>query len=145
MMEIKRDIALKIAWHYLGTPYRWGGDDFSGFDCSGFVIEILKSVGILARGVDLTAHGLWTAFKEKCEVQSPDSGTLVFWTNKSGQKILHVEMCINDELSIGASGGGRNIKTVDDAIKFNAFIKVRPFRSRPHIKGFIDPFSECLM
>jgi len=30
------------------TFYLWGGDDpLAGFDCSGFVIEILKSVGIL--------------------------------------------------------------------------------------------------
>jgi len=37
----RREIAAKIAWHYLGTPYVWGGDDFSGFDCSGYVIEIM--------------------------------------------------------------------------------------------------------
>ena len=50
-----RSVATKVAWHYLGTPYIWGGDDFSGFDCSGFVIEILKSVGILPRDGDWTA------------------------------------------------------------------------------------------
>ena len=38
---------LQTALAYLGTPYVWGGDDPSGFDCSGFVIECLKSAGLL--------------------------------------------------------------------------------------------------
>ena len=51
MVKVKYDwrrfYAYKLAWKYIGKFYKWGGDDPSGFDCSGFVIEILKSVGIL--------------------------------------------------------------------------------------------------
>ncbi len=137
----QRDIALKIAWHYLGTPYIWGGDDFSGFDCSGLMVEILKSVGALPRSGDWAASGLWESFKNKCQVKEPSAGCLVFFSNKGG-RVVHVEMCIDDKLSIGASGGGSKTLTVADAIEQNAFIKIRPFRSRRHILGFIDPFNE---
>lgn len=135
-----REIALKILWHFLGTPYRWGGDDsMSGWDCSGIQIEALKSVGRLPRKGDWTAQGLWDYFKGR-EVKKPKAGCLVFWKNQSGRAI-HVEMCINEELSIGASGGGSKVLTREDAIRANAYIKVRPFRTRPHIKGYIDPFK----
>ena len=49
-MNFRKNMAFEIAWHLLGTPYRWGGDDpILGFDCSGFIVEILKSVGVLLK------------------------------------------------------------------------------------------------
>jgi len=141
-LQEKRDIASKIAWTYLGTPYVWGGDDpILGFDCSGFCIEILKSVGILPKTGDWTAQMLWDKFKEK-EIDTSHAGCLVFWNNSSKTKIVHVEYAINDALSIGASGGGSATTSVSAAIAQNAYIKVRPFKSRRNIKGFLDPLLE---
>lgn len=134
-------IAKKVAWQFLGLPYRWGGDDpMQGFDCSGFVIEVLKSVGILPRIGDWTAHGLWEMFGGK-QVREPYEGCLVFWVRRNG-RVIHVEFCINHEFSIGASGGGGATITIEDAIQRNAYIKIRPFVTRPQIKGFLDPFME---
>lgn len=133
-------VSLRVAWQFLGLPYRWGGDDpMQGFDCSGFVIELLKSSGILPRMMDTTAHGLWVMFASK-EVSKPVAGCLVFWKRSDG-RIVHVEMCIDDRHSVGASGGGGATITIEDAIQRNAYIKVRPFRTRPHIRGFLDPFK----
>ncbi|MCK9325035.1 MAG: C40 family peptidase [Bacteroidales bacterium] len=136
----KRMIAIEIAKQFLGRPYTWGGDDpMRGFDCSGLAVELLKSVGVLPRRGDWTAQMLWNRFDNfGVMVSEPYWGCLVFW--KSGGEIIHVEMCLNDELSIGASGGGSKVKTLEDAIKQNAFIKVRPFRSRSGLFGFVDPF-----
>ena len=131
----QKEIALKIAWSFLGKPYIWGGDDpMRGFDCSGFVIECLKSVGILPRKGDWPAMGLYGMFPL---VENPYAGCLVFW---GAPRIIHVEFCIDDKLSIGASGGGSKTKTAADAISQNAYIKIRPFRSRNGIAGFCDPF-----
>lgn len=135
-----KDIADKIAFNFLGKPYIWGGDDpVNGFDCSGFCIEILKSIGLLPRQGDWTAQGLWHKFS-KCEVDKPYAGCLVFWTNIKGDKIIHVEYAVSNYLAIGASGGGSKTRNKQDAINQNAYIKVRPWGSRPRIKGFIDPY-----
>ena len=135
-------IAQEVAWRYLGRPYVWGGDDpIRGFDCSGFCIEILKSVGILPRKGDWTAQGLWDKFSQY-EVEEPYAGCLVFWTNTSGDWIIHVEFSISASYCIGASGGGSKTNDVQDAIDHNAYIKVRPWASRAHFKGFVDPFKK---
>ena len=136
--EAKRDLVLKIAFSYLGTPYTWGGDDFSSFDCSGIVVEVLKSVGALPRKGDYTAAALWHKFPIK--PANGKAGDLVFWANQPGGKIIHIEIMVNDDLAIGASGGGRNTKTRQDAIKHNAFIKIRPIDSREYVAGFANPY-----
>lgn len=133
----------KIAWCFLGKPYLWGGDDPSGFDCSGFVIELLKSVGKLPRQGDWTAAGLFKLFQDSAcppGIQ-PQEGFLVFWANDAG-KIIHVEYCLDDELAIGASGGGSRTQTVQDAVRQNAYIKIRPYNTRKRLVGFVDPFAK---
>ena len=139
MEKIKRDLFLKVAWSYHGTFYTWGGDDPSGFDCSGLAVECLKSVGKLPRKGDWTAAGLYHKFSDSI-IRKPCAGCLAFWKGSRGQ-IIHVEICVDNTHSIGASGGGSRTITRQDAIRHNAFIKVRPVLSRSHIGGFVDPFE----
>jgi len=134
------EIAFKIAWACFGKPYRWGGDDpIVGFDCSGFVLEILQSVGVVETGIDLTAEGLFKKFSAfGCQ---PMQGALAFWKrSETDSKIIHVEFCIDEYLTIGASGGGSAVLSVQDAIEKNAFIKVRPLRNLHRFAGCRDPF-----
>jgi len=128
----EREIATMIAVHYIGTFYKWGGDDPSGFDCSGLAIELLKSIGKFPRKEDRTALGLSNMFTK---VAKPKEGCLVFY----GNPISHVEYCYNENLSIGASGGGPKTLTVKDAIRQNAFIKMRPIR-KDKVTCYVDPF-----
>jgi peptidoglycan endopeptidase LytE len=133
-MEIIRILALNYAIHFIGTWYSWGGDTPNGFDCSGFVNEILKSVGKIERKSDYTAQELYNMFPK---VVSPREGVLAFWWNKNHDKIIHVEFCKNTWQTIGASGGGSNTITKEDAIRDGAFIKVRPIKEGA---VFADPF-----
>jgi len=139
-LDNMRNIALGYIWSYLGKWYKWGGDDPAGFDCSGLAVEYLKSIGAIKRKSDYTAAALFKMFKDLgCEVEKPHKGCLVFWENEN-HKIIHVEIMLNEKQTIGASGGGSKTLTEADAIKHNAFIKVRTFFSRPCVAGFVDPF-----
>ena len=86
----KRELALAVAESHLGAPYKWGGNDsIEGFDCSGLIVEVLHSSGILARDRDMTAAMLAAEYEET-DVLEP--GNLVFYDwNKDG-RIDHVEM-----------------------------------------------------
>jgi cell wall-associated NlpC family hydrolase len=138
----KREIAMRVAWKYLGKPYIWGGDDPSGFDCSGLVIECLKSCGVLPRSGDWTANTLAKSMGwDKIERRDIEEGDLVFWENSLRSRVIHVEMCINQTYAIGASGGGSRTRTVKDAAEQNAFIKIRPIDSRRGVWGYVNPYN----
>ena len=131
---------IETALSYLGTPYKWGGDDPSGFDCSGLVGECLRSVGLLSETPDLTADALYQHFKGY-EVHQPLSGALMFRLNDKG-RAYHVEICLDSDFRLGASGGDSKTVSLDDAWRDNAFIKIRPIGSRNVRKVFVYPFME---
>ena len=114
---------LTTALAYLGSPYRWGGDDPSGFDCSGFVLECLRSAGLIRPG-DRTADGLLDYFSE-ARAASPDSGYLLFRLNNQCRAI-HVSICLDSWFQIGAAGGNLSTRNNCVAWEQNAFVKIRP-------------------
>lgn len=143
MIPITKDqrlaVAVEVARSFHGTPYIWGGDDPSGFDCSGLIVEILQSVNLLRHGTDFTADGIYKIFGD-CKVPEPYQGCLACYHNKAKTRIGHIEFCINRELTIGASGGGSKTTTLGKAIKDNAFVKYRPIYRRLNVV-FVDPFK----
>ena len=145
--SVYRSKAVEYIQHWIGTPYSWGGDDFSAFDCSGLVVEVLKSIGKFYDYEDYSADALYQKYKHN-EVKKPFSGCLILWFNKEG-KAVHVGMMVDEHFLVHASGGGSRVKTVSDAIDKNAYVMMRELkkvaRHRKQSYGqdykIVDPFE----
>lgn len=87
--QVRAGLGAKIATEavrHVGVPYRWGGNDRSGWDCSGFVTYVLRAVGVGglpgARPTSasyLTWSGAITVPRADCA-----PGDLVCWTGHIG-------------------------------------------------------------
>jgi cell wall-associated NlpC family hydrolase len=75
-----------------GSPYRNGGSDPSGFDCSGFVRYVFAQHGIgLGRTVGEQFH-------EGTEVKAGvEAGDLIFFATSNGGAVSHVGMAIGGD------------------------------------------------
>ena len=130
---------MATALAYIGTPYRWGGDDPSGFDCSGLVLECLKSAGLIRSG-DYTADGLLKLFGS-CEVTRPVPGGLVFRLDSDG-RADHVAVCLDRWFQVGAEGGNRTVRSPSEARRDNAFVRIRPIPPAGSRRKICDPFVD---
>ena len=121
-----------------GTPYIWGGDDPTGFDCSGVMIDLLQSVGVLPRGFDATAEGLrkYPKFASVSAVEAK-FGDLVYFGTTTGAS--HVGMYLGDGLMFEAGGGTSTTTSAAAAAKQNAFCRIRPVSWRTDRIGFNRP------
>lgn len=131
---------IHTALAYLGTPYIWGGDDPAGFDCSGFVIECLKSIGEVAENDDYTADSLMRRLAGS-EVDHPSTGMLMFRLDSEG-KANHVVICLDEFFQIGASGGDSRIVSVNHAWSANAWVRIRPIGDLNSRRRIYDPFKK---
>jgi len=139
-MKSARQWFLQTALSYLGTPYIWGGDDPSGFDCSGFVIECLKTAGLIKEREDMTADELLKRYTDN-RVNQPCKGALLFTVNKKGTA-THVVICLDRYFQIGASGGTKRTNNRQESWRDNAYVKIRPIRFDRQSYIVVDPFVQ---
>ena len=103
-------IDIEKAKSYIGVPYVWGGESLAegGFDCSGFVYNVLNDSGIKVSRT--TAKDYYTYFK-KYEVAKSTicSGDLLFF-GKSKSSISHVAIAISSTEMIESIGSKKNTK-----------------------------------
>ena len=130
---------ITASMQFLNTPYLWGGDDFSGFDCSGLVQEILAIAGADPPG-DQTAQAHFDHFSQEPNHVSgePQAGAIAFF-GSNHLSIIHVGFMIDKYKMIEASGGGSHVVTPQDAIKYNAFVKLRPLSRRRDLLAVFMP------
>lgn len=133
-----RDL-ISYAKSFIGKPYIWGGSHPAlGFDCSGFMQEILASVGIDPKG-DQTAQGLYDYFLyEGDKASGPFAGTLLFF-GKNTESIKHVAMAVSESQMIEAGGGDQKNLTIDDAIKYGGHVRLRPISNRKDLVAILKP------
>lgn len=90
----------ETAQFYLNAPYLWGGRSLFGIDCSGFVQQVYKHLGVkLARDASQQVHA-GTAIQS---LQDAKPGDLAFFDNDQGD-ITHVGILLEDNEIIHSSG-----------------------------------------
>jgi cell wall-associated NlpC family hydrolase len=93
------------ALSYVGTPYRYGGADRSGIDCSGLVYRIFLDLGyaLPRTAAEQSRYGMPVSWSELL------AGDLVFFRT-SGRKPSHVGIYIADGEFVHAPGSGDRVK-----------------------------------
>ncbi len=132
------EMMVTYALSFSGTPYMWGGNNpIEGFDCSGYVQEVLASIGIDPPG-DQTAQQLYNYFIAKEYPTILNAGSILFF-GKDDRTIKHVAIAVNRKQMISASGGGRHIRNYDDARRAGAFVKIRLIKTRSDLVTYFYP------
>lgn len=125
-LELLREYAMRL----IGTPYFFGGDDtMSGFDCSGFVSELLRASGLESYTFRTNAQGILNALKSRGNIMPAQLGALAFY-GKSPIDVDHIAFCIDEYSMIEAGGGDGTTLNLVTAIRQNAFVRIRPVRFR---------------
>lgn len=77
---------LKDAEHYLGAPYKLGGNSSSGFDCSGFTVKVFEEndLKLPRRSSDQANAG------KNIDVKEAKPGDLLFFATAGGSRVSHV-------------------------------------------------------
>lgn len=100
----RQDI-INYAMKYLGTPYKYGGNTPSGFDCSGFTQYVFKNFGYsLSRSSSAQIND-----GEKIMTEDLLPGDLVFFS-RSGYAVGHVGIYIGDNQFIHSTSPGDVVK-----------------------------------
>ncbi len=148
LKENRMEILEKYAYELVGIPYNWGGDDpMLGFDCSGLVVELFQSVGIFPHGRDSNAQGLYQRYSEGLRGkrlgshEDPQFGDLAFY-GSNDKAIIHIGLMMDHYRMLEAGSGGRRIKTIEDAIRYNAFTRIRPYQHRSDFLAIVRPYYD---
>lgn len=105
MVSTRGQAVVELAKQYLGTPYVYGGSSPRGFDCSGFVYYLYKSMGVTLNRVanDQMVNGQWVS---KYELQP---GDIVGFANSSGY-VNHVGIYAGNGMMIHSPQTGDVVK-----------------------------------
>lgn len=145
MQHLLYDLMIK----YIGIPYIWGGNHpLEGFDCSGLVLWLMKSVNWWGKE-DTTAQGLYDELMEMghCDFDLDDEsyliGTIAFF-GKSESRVTHVGMIVADRLMIEAGGGGRKNRTYQDSVANGGQVRIRSIDDRQDLVALVSPLAPGL-
>lgn len=122
---------LRYAEHFMGVPYIWGGHyPGTGFDCSGFICEVLRSIGLVGDQEHLTALNLYDRFAVKSLFNAPPvAGDLIFY-GRSADAIRHVALVTSPYTIIECGGGDQSTTSISLASSIGACVRKRGINHR---------------
>jgi cell wall-associated NlpC family hydrolase len=94
--------AVRLAKSYLQSPYVWGGESYSGVDCSGLVVAVYRKLGA---ALPHNADALWHTLPR---VRHLRSGDLVAFG--SGGYASHIGIYAGHDRFVNAVGAGRGVQ-----------------------------------
>ena len=101
--ENARSRVIAAAAQYEKTPYRYGGIDRHGLDCSGFVYVSFKDA--LGVSTPRSTTGLYT-WVEKIPFEKAQAGDLLFFKTDRSGKISHVAIYLGNKRFIHSASEG---------------------------------------
>ncbi len=99
-IDVKEKLLMEII-RYLNTPYRFGGNSFSGIDCSAFTQNLFSNVlslNLLRSAREQFTQGLVIESRNELKF-----GDLVFFNTRRGVRPGHVGIFIGEDLFAHAS------------------------------------------
>jgi cell wall-associated NlpC family hydrolase len=123
---IRENIAI-TARHYIGVPYRWGGESpETGFDCSGYTMVVYRLNGF---NLPRSSRQQWLSGRPVKRSQLL-TGDLVFFATSGGKRVSHVGIYMKDGKFLHAPGRGREIKS---ASLYDGYFKRRYVGARSYL------------
>jgi cell wall-associated NlpC family hydrolase len=123
--ELPAARVVEIALHAIGTPYRWGGTDANGFDCSGLIRFAYAAVGITLPRT--SADQLRSGAPVDPAPGHLRAGDVLGFAGGPDGKADHVGLHIGDDEFIHSSSSGVRISSLRNTYWRNTLVSARRF------------------
>ena len=101
-----RAAVINLAKRFIGVPYRWGGADPSGFDCSGLVQYVLGQMGVHVPRLAYQQAN----YGEQTSIANLRPGDLVFWGNSRRTQGNHIAFYLGNGMILEAPRPGLSVR-----------------------------------
>ncbi|PCI78026.1 hypothetical protein COB21_01660 [Candidatus Aerophobetes bacterium] len=114
-----------LSYRFLERPYIWGGTSSKGFDCSGYVQTLAKSMGIILPRDSRPQAGS----NQLAEVTGPAQiGDITFWANLGKTRITHVGIYCEEGNSIHSSVKNPRPGVAINTLPHHSLVKAKRFK-----------------
>jgi len=108
----------------MGVPYIYGGRNTNGVDCWGLIALAYKEAGGSVRLIAWWTDVAWNTLGKLDSEAELQPGDLAFYGGAGPKDVAHVMVCLSNGLVMGASGGDSTTKTIPEALRVGAKVKV---------------------